>query len=358
MTTHAIKLTTSDGGLFEFVGEDSETLLDAAARANIILPSMCRQGSCGICTVTCTSGDYKLENYNSVVLSAEAAAEGDILPCRTYPRSDLQLLAPYESVEVRTRTLEERVARIVEMETVATNTVRLRLRIEPTDGTPAAIDFEPGQYMQIAVPGSEVWRAYSLSNTANWEGALEFYIRLRPGGVFSEFLTTQFRAADAQAGATLRVRGPQGGFHLRQNGARPRWFIAGGTGLAPVMSMLRRMAEYQEPQEARLFFGVNSEDELFGLEELERIRKELRGVAADVRVWRPSPEWRGLTGTPVDGFVAALATVLGQTATTANGVAPDVYLCGPAPLVEAGRNAALAAGVPPEQIFSERFLAG
>jgi ferredoxin-NADP reductase/ferredoxin len=349
MTTHNITLTTCDGETFAFVCEDSESLVDGASRANILLPSMCRQGSCGVCGVTCVSGDYKMDDYNHVVVTDEEAAQGAILACRTYPRGDLQLEAPYKSSDVNTRGFEERTARIVEMETVANNVVRLALRLEPDGASGEAVDFEPGQFMQLAIPGSETWRAYSPANTANWEGRLEFFIRLRPGGMFSEYLMSQ-----ARAGAILRTRGPQGVFYLHRNGPRARWFVTGGSGLAPVLSMLRRMAENQELQEARLFFGVNQEDELFALDELERLKKQLRSLKVEVRVWRASESWRGLTGTPLDGLAGALK----ELAAKPNGSTPDLYLCGPAPLIESAQTLAHSAGVPAEQIFAERFVAG
>jgi ferredoxin-NADP reductase/ferredoxin len=354
MTTHSIKLTTLDGGIFDFACEESESLLDAAARAMIQLPSMCKQGGCGICAVTCAGGEYKMENFNSVVLSSEATALGEILPCRAYPRSDLLLVAPYDSASVRVHRIPERNAKIVAVERTAENVIWLELRLEPDGAQGVAVDFEPGQFMQIAVPNSEainpdVMRAYSLSNTANWEGRLEFMIRLHPGGVFSEYLTRR-----ARPGATIRVRGPQGCFYLHQNGLRPRWFVAGGTGLAPVLSMLRRMAEYQEPQDACLFFGVNNEAELFALDELERLKKETPRLVVDVRLWRPGGAWKGLVGTPIDG----LRTALEGLAAKPNGVAPDVYLCGPPAMIDLGQSLALASGVPAEQIFVERFLVG
>nr|WP_244102053.1 hypothetical protein [Burkholderia ambifaria] len=109
---------------------------------------------------------------------------------------------------------------------------------------------------------------------------------------------------------------------------------------------LRRMAEYQETGDGRLFFGVNEENELFMLDELARVRAELPQLLVDVCVWRPGVEWTGLRGTPVDALRAALAHAP---------VLPDVYVCGPPPLVEGAREVAIAAGVPDAQFASERF---
>ena len=147
----------------------------------------------------------------------------------------------------------------------------------------------------------------------------------------------------------LAVRGPLGAFGIEPGSLRPRWFVAGGTGLAPVLSMLRRMAEFGEMHEARLFFGVNRESELFALDELARLKAELPQLKVEICVWKPEGDWQGFTGTPAD----ALQQALGEAP-----VQPDIYLCGPAPLVNAVETVADAFRLPRERVFSERFLPG
>ncbi|HTH18012.1 MAG TPA: hypothetical protein VL974_15240 [Magnetospirillum sp.] len=144
------------------------------------------------------------------------------------------------------------------------------------------------------------------------------------------------------------TRGPLGGFTLRDNGLRPRWFVAGGTGLAPLLSMLRRMAEWGEPHAARLYSGVNHEDELFSLDDVARLCREMPGLQVELCVWRPGAGWQGSVGTPAD----ALNRDLAQTPSF-----PDLYLCGPPSLIAACEDAALRHGVPAEDVMSERFWA-
>ncbi|TAN50648.1 MAG: oxidoreductase, partial [Methylococcaceae bacterium] len=201
---------------------------------------------------------------------------------------------------------------------------------------------EPGQFMELEVPEQAIKRAYSLANTGNWEGKLEFLIRLQPGGRFSTWLKDQ-----AQPGQSLRVHGPQGAFGLSESGLRPRWFVAGGTGLAPMLSMLRRMAELQEPHPARLYFGANRAEEFFCLPELQALQAELPQLQLILCVWKPEADWQGFRGTPVDALRKDLAEA---------GVSPDIYLCGPPALIDAAETAARALGVPDRQIISERFL--
>ncbi|VWD45277.1 oxidoreductase [Burkholderia lata] len=337
--TYRIEITTRDGERFGFGCDAEQDLLSAAADADVTLPSQCRRGSCGACQATVVDGAYEMQPDSAGVLPA--GQRGAVLLCRTRPRGDLQIAAPYDRTKVLLHPVPVRTARIAALETIAAGTMRVELQVEPDDAFGSAAEFEPGQFAELEVPGSGVRRPYSLANTSNWDGRLEFLIRLRPGGWFSTYLRERARPGDP-----LTVRVPMGGFGLFADSLRPRWFVAGGTGLAPILSMLRRMAEFQELVDARLFFGVNQESELFMLDELTRLQAELPQLRVDLCVWQPGEEWGGLSGTPVDALRMALAQ---------NGTLPDIYVCGPPPLVQAVRDVATAAGVPDAQFASERF---
>ncbi|WP_407972172.1 FAD-binding oxidoreductase [Burkholderia pyrrocinia] len=337
--TYRIEITTRDGEQFGFGCDAEQDLLTAAADAGITLPSQCRRGSCGACQATVVDGAYEMQADSAGVLPA--GQRGAILLCRTTPRGDLRVAAPYDRTKVLLQPVPVRTARIAALDTIAADTMRVELQVEPDDAFGSAIEFEPGQFAELEVPGSGLRRPYSLANTSNWDGRLEFLIRLRPDGWFSTYLRERARPGDP-----LTVRVPMGGFGLFADSLRPRWFVAGGTGLAPILSMLRRMAEYQEMADARLFFGVNQETELFMLDELARLQADLPQLQVDLCVWRPGGEWAGLHGTPVDALRAALAQA---------GALPDIYVCGPPPLVQGVRDVAVAAGVPDAQFASERF---
>ncbi|MEU6236772.1 2Fe-2S iron-sulfur cluster binding domain-containing protein [Kitasatospora sp. NPDC047058] len=334
-------LTTTDGGRLDFTCAPGRSVLEAAAEAGATLPASCRRGTCGSCHATVTGGAYELGAHSGQALPAGEREHGGVLLCRTYPSGPLSADLPYEQSRILYGGIPAREAVIAALEPVAHDTVRLELTLD--DGPDC--QFDPGQFVELQPPGSDVKRAYSPANTGNWEGRLEFFVRLREGGAFSGYLAHRARPGDR-----LTVHGPQGAFGLRETGLRPRWFVAGGTGLAPLPAMVRRMAEWQDPQPARLFLGVNEPQDVFGVRELAAVAAELPGFRYDVCVWRPTPEWSGPTGTPADLFAAALTGLAGA--------APDVYVCGPLPLVDSVRQAALLAGVPPEQVHRERFLAG
>lgn len=340
--TFQIQLTTRDEQQLSFDCAPGQDLLTAAEAANIMLPSQCRKGSCGACQAAVTDGDYQMAEYNPDALSAGNSRA--ILMCRTTPCSDLRVSVPYDHTKVLRHAVPRRATTIAALETIAQNTVRLVLALSPDAESGCAAEFEPGQFMEIEIPGSDERRPYSLANTSNWDGRLEFLIKLQPNGRFSTFLRER-----AQPGDQLMVRGPLGGFGIREGGFRPRWFVAGGTGVAPILSMLRRMAEFQEMHDARLFFGVNHEDELLLKDELDELKAQLPQLKVDLCVWKPQAGWDGFRGTPADALRAAFAGASCQ---------PDIYVCGPPAMIRAAEQVAIESGLPQDQFASERFVSG
>jgi ferredoxin-NADP reductase len=160
---------------------------------------------------------------------------------------------------------------------------------------------------------------------------------------------SEYLIGTAAVGDELTVSAATGDFGLVENGLRPRWFLAGGTGLSPLLSMLRRMTEWGDPQPARLFFGVTRHSEVFAQEELQALAETMPDFRYDTVVWQSDPEWSGATGNPVD-LAAAEVALLDEW--------PDVYVCGPPPMVEAAYAALTAVGLPADQIHAERFSAG
>ena len=203
------------------------------------------------------------------------------------------------------------------------------------------MEFEPGQFMELQLPGDERRRAYSLTNTANWDGEVEFLVRLHAGGY------SPSTWAGRGVGDRLVAHGPVGAFGLRESGLRPRYFVAGGTGLAPMLSMLRRMSEWGEPHPALLLLGVNEEADVPRLDCLDEIRAGLPGFRTDICVWH-SRRRLGRRRGDAGGRLAAALKDAAQT--------PDVYVCGPPRLVDAVQQVVRDAGVPAEHVVTERIL--
>ena len=343
-----VTLVTTDGVRIDVECAPGADVLAAAAQAGYVLPSLCRKGTCGACYAT-VEGAHDVGPHSAEALPTDAAQVGGALLCCTFPREPLSVALRCEDSRIIRGGIPERGAEVVAVEPVSLDgrTVRVRLQLDPDDVSGTGAEFEAGQFVEVEVPGADLRRAYSLANVANWDGEAELLVRLQPGGAFSGWLERE-----AAPGARLVVHGPQGAFGLRENGLRPRWFVAGGTGLAPLASMLRRMAEWGDPQPVRLYLGVNTEAELPDLDLLPELAEAfdlLPDAALDRCVWHPDATWSGTTGTPADALARDLAAVpAGQW--------PDVYVCGPPALVDAASAACAAAGVPADQVHGEKYL--
>jgi len=338
---YKVELLTRDGASIAFDAAPSETLLDAAERANIFLPSSCREGGCGACRVTIVAGETILDAHSVSALSEAERAKGDILLCRAHAQGDLSLSAPFDRASIGFAPIPVRRARIVAMTPAGSSAMRLALKYEDDPQFGSAAQFVAGQFVELEIPGTDARRCYSLANAPNWDGQLEFLVRLQPNGAFSTWLT-----ARAAIGDSLIVHGPMGQFTLDEASARPRIFVAGGTGLAPVLSMLRQMTEFADARPCRLIFGVGRAQELFAQDALAELAASLPQLAITLCVWKPEGSWHEFVGTPAE----ALAVELGKV-----DAPPDIYVCGPPALIEAAEAVARAAGVSADRIFAERF---
>ena len=334
-----VTLVTRDSVRLQFDCSENENLLDAAAAAGLFLPAMCREGTCGLCRAQVADGTYEMGDH-----SAEAvknAGQNGILLCRCQPRGDLVVNLPYPQAIIRRHKIPSREATIETLAPAGAGAVAMTLSLKPHAELGQAADFVPGQYMEISIPGTDIRRAYSMANLPNWDGRLEFLIRLQKDGAFSTYL-----AERAKIGDTLIARGPLGDFVLDETSPRPRCLIAGGCGFAPVLSMLRHLTDFQDTQPTHLILGANREDELLLADEIDAIRAALPHLGVTLSVWRPEAAWTGFTGTAADAF----AFYLDSCTET-----PDVYVCGPPKMLEAVKTVAQDRGIPPDRIIAERI---
>jgi ferredoxin-NADP reductase/ferredoxin len=335
-----VTLLTADGQESTVHCEPGSTVLAAAERSGIMLKASCETGGCGACSAVLRGGRVQMGDHDPNVVEVPEN-EGGILLCRSVPEQDCRIELPYDQSAIVVGPPNLHQAEIAALDRVADGVMHVALTLLPGEDAPSAADFESGQFIRIMVPGTEARRAYSPANVANWDGRLEFYIRLLPGGAMSEYLSSH-----AAVGDVLTVMSADGEFGLVENGLRPRWFLAGGTGLSPLLSMLRKMAEWGDPQPARLVFGITRHSEVFAQDEIAALAAVLPDFRADTVVWTPDPAWTGPVGNPVDLAAAEIAALEEM---------PDVYLCGPPPMMDAAFAALTAVGVPEDQIHAERF---
>lgn len=326
-----------DGVEKQIVAAPDEFVLDAALRQDVPLVHQCRSGSCSTCVAQVIAGNVEMTRERSTSLLIAEAAEGKRLLCSAYARSDSVVRLSYPSTLIYESTPRVFAAKVSALEwpseTVARLTLELDERVEFT--------FHSGQYVRVRIPGIDQWRSYSMATMPRDLPRLEFLIRIIPGGAMSEYLRARCRSGDA-----LEVEGPRGAFILHE-GRAPHIFIAGGTGLAPILSMIdtiRRRSGARPP--LTLSFGCASDVQFFYRDELE-LRQwwmpSLKVILSADRVRHP--ESGLITGTPVDA--------LGDKPMDAATVA---YLCGPPPMIAAARKRLTELGVKPDQIYAENFV--
>jgi benzoate/toluate 1,2-dioxygenase reductase subunit len=312
-----------------------EVLVDAAYRSRLNIPMDCRDGVCGTCKCRVESGSYEMDGYIEDALSDEEAAEGYVLTCQMRPKSDCVLSVPATSSMCKSGPTEFG-ARLAEVRHLSDTTIGFTVEIDQPDG----LAFLPGQYVQVSVPETSHSRAYSFSSAVNG-GRVDFLVRNIPGGLMSGYLSGR-----AAPGDRLTMRGPSGAFYLRDL-SRPALFLAGGTGLAPFLSMLDHLvARGGKAPPIRLLYGVTRDADLVELKKLKTFAEAIDNFTFDVCVSDPESEAHK-KGFVTDHFGAD----------DLNAGDSDVYLCGPPPMVEAVRRHFDTIGVKPAAFHYEKFNA-
>ena len=321
-----------------FEAADAETVLDAALRHGLNLPHSCRGGSCLSCRARILGGTVDYPHGRPPALSEEDEAEGYALLCKARARTDLRLATrPVEIPDnIRIRRLPCRVEGI---DRLTHDVIALRLRLPGFE----PFEFLPGQYVDILLSQGRR-RSFSMANPPHEPGVLELHVRHVPGGDFTTRVFERLKVKEL-----LRLEGPLGQFYLREDSPRPLLLVAGGTGFAPIKSILRHVYEAGDasPRPARLYWGVRAARDLYDQALLRRWEAEQPGFEFTPVLSEPAPgdaaEWRR-------GLVHA--EVLADRPDLAS---HDVYVCGPPPLIEAARVAFAARGLPPEQLFFDSF---
>jgi benzoate/toluate 1,2-dioxygenase reductase subunit len=330
-----VTLKYADGVSRSFDVSPGEIILDAAIAADIPVLYQCQSGSCSTCVAKLADGDAQTRAGASSTLLASEVADGVRLLCVCEATFDCSFDLAYTS-EAGSTVAHEVHAFIDSVEQIASNVMRLTLELAEGEW----MAFRPGQFMQIEVPGLGVLRSYSPSSVGTDVPKLEFLIRILPDGAMSNFLSK-----GAGPDQVLTLSGPYGSFFLREEKKRaPHIFVAGGTGLAPILSMidtLRQGGGRKPPM--LLSFGCATPEALFCLEDIDLRKQWLPSLEARICVDR-DPQEGMHHGNPV-------------SALKEGDVTPDAvaYLCGPQIMIDAATRRLIELGADPANIHSEQF---
>ena len=326
----------------EMEADEDETVLNAAFRQGIMLMHGCKEGQCSACKSFLLDGEVDLDKYSTFALPDFEEAEGWTLLCRAHAYSDLEVeLINYDEEALHggtpPRTVSTRVAAI---EPLTHDITRLCLTVD--DAEPFA--FKPGQYVDIRIPDGDEdeHRSFSMANLAAEAGELEFMIKRYPGGRFSGLLDEDGLAV----GDAVQVTGPYGVFTLRASSPRRIVFIGGGAGMAPILCLLRSMAEAGVDRPATFYYGARTATDLFHLEELAALAARIPGFTfVPALSEERNGDWTGATGLITD-VVERMEADLAEV---------DAYLCGPPPMVDAAIAMLERLGVPESHIYFDKF---
>ena len=292
--------------------QDDQTILDAALCLGIDYPHGCRSGRCGACKTRLVEGEVTMLPHTAFALSEGERQNGYVLACRAVPRTNGSILLPGQDEIPPEHPRRHLRCRVISISS-ATHDIR-HIRLEIESGGP--FTYSPGQYARITLPGTPP-RDYSMASLPG-QVHLEFFIRRVPGGVTSTRITSDLRVGD-----TVQVEGPFGSAYLREQHAGPILCVAGGSGLAPIKSIVAAATGLEHP--IRVYFGARSERDLYLVEWFTALGSTLPNLTFIPVLSEPDAPTARRTGLVSEAIAEDLADLDGWKA----------YMAGPPAMVEA-----------------------
>ncbi|MBN1981954.1 MAG: 2Fe-2S iron-sulfur cluster binding domain-containing protein [Chitinivibrionales bacterium] len=313
------------------------TLLSTLTGQSIFIPSACGgRGSCAYCKVKVLAGGGTIGPVEEPYLSPVERSTGVRLSCQVKVRGDISIEIPDELFSVKRYT-----GKCIKKKSLTHDIIELGIELVE----PKTIDFTAGQYIQLESKeynGREaVIRAYSVSSSPSKNNYIELIVRLVPEGICTTWVFTQLKENQE-----LFFSGPYGHFKLSETDA-PIICIAGGSGMAPIWSILQNMQERGLSRKTTYFFGARSQSDLFYEKELVALAKQnpwftfIPALSNEPE----NSEWKGERG--------LITTIVDRHFPDLNGY--EAYLCGSPGLINACIAVLQKNGIPETKIFYDKF---
>lgn len=304
-------------------------LLEALQAAQVPMSYSCMAGRCGTCRCRVIHGE--VHEGRGEQQRPFDVDESFVLACQTYVTEPctIEIPEPDEIVVHPARILKATVAAIEDL----THDIK-RLILTPAK----PIEFSPGQYVQLQFTPAHV-RPFSMAGLPG-DGNLEFHVRMVPAG-----RATGYIAGALKVGDTVKVTGPLGSAYLRRKHEGRMLCVAGGTGLAPILSILRGAVQEDMHNPIHLYFGVRSQRDVYGLAWLRQLQHRHPALAVHVVVASggdPATQRCGLVTRAIEDDLGDLA---GWRA----------YICGSPPMVEAATLVARRKGIDADRVHADAF---
>jgi CDP-4-dehydro-6-deoxyglucose reductase len=312
-------------------------VLAAALDAGLNLPHSCKGGNCGACRVRLLEGEVSYPNGRPLGLTDAEVADGFILLCQARAASDLRIEAFELSAPVSS-AIKRLPGRIVHSIPLSHDVLGVFLRLPPAED----FDFQAGQYIDVMLPGGRR-RSFSIASPPHDSRPLELHIRRAPGGEFTDPL---FADPDAhrERGMLLSIEGPLGQFVYRPADA-PMLLVGGGTGLAPLKSIVRHVIENDLRRRMILYWGVRSERDLYAHGELKELERRAPAFRYEAVLSEPSGAWAGRRGLVHEAVLHDFERL----------AATDIYASGPPAMIAAVRSEFTRCGADPARLFFDSF---
>jgi len=324
---------TVDGDPQSVPAEDGQTVLDALLEHGVGFAYSCQAGNCGTCKCEYVSGEIAELEYSEHALSPAERGRGTVLACRTQVWGDVRIrrLSAEDFVMHPSRIMQ---CRVEAQEPLTHDVLRLSLGIQ--SGGPYT--FSAGQFAKLQFPfAPDVPRDYSMANRPD-EPRLEFHIRCIAGGISAKIAT------QLNVGNLIRVSGPFGTSYLRDQHSGPIIAIAGGTGLAPIRSIVATALAQDPKRPVHLYFGVRGERDVYGEQELHEWHARYPAFRPHIVLSEERVPGRRF-GLVTEAVNADFDTLAGFHA----------YLAGPPAMVDAATPLLLQGGVPARDIHADAF---
>jgi CDP-4-dehydro-6-deoxyglucose reductase len=327
-----------------------EPVLQAALAAGLNLPHSCKSGHCSSCRARLVAGEIHYPNGRPLGVTAAEAASGQVLLCQARPRSDLvveaRLIASVADVEIK--TLPCRIARLTPL---APDVLEVLLQLPAVE----RLRFHPGQYLDVLL-GEGRRRSFSIACPPHDAGLLELHVRRVAGGGFTQRLfgvpadgaAAPAAAPDSalRAGSLLRIEGPMGQFSYRP-GTSPVIMVGGGTGFAPLKSMLRHVLETGIRRDIHFYWGARHAADLYEEQRVlgwSRLNPQLTFTAVLSEATRAEARHHR-TGWVHDAVLADHPELSDF----------EVYAAGPPAMIEAMRASFPRHGLPVQRLYFDSF---
>ena len=307
-------------------------LLDTLRAHEVPISYSCMAGRCGTCRCKVISGSV-IETGREAKITNPSDGEY-VLACTSVLTEScaIEIPEPDEIVTHPARIIKATVAAIED----ATHDIKI-IRLKPAK----PLSFSPGQYATLQFTPEHI-RPYSMASLCA-DDELEFHVRRVPDGRVSGYVFDQLKAGDA-----VRVSGPLGTAYLRTRHVGPMLCVAGGTGLAPILSIVRGAIEAGMNNPIHLYFGARSTQDIYGLDQL----RSLQGVHPSLKIevvvtTDESPGSRQRVGLITEAIAQDIKDFHGWRA----------YVCGAPPMVEATATLLRQRGIDEQRVYADAFYA-